>query len=255
VLPRRVEEIAGGTTVRVVWLNALGGVTCEYGHGADRRFVKWSPPTGPDLRHETVRLQWAVKFTPVPVVVDHGADEDGTWIVTLPVPGSNAVADRWKADPASACRSIGEGLRAFHEALPVDRCPFSWSAPERVADAERRAAASLIRPSSWHEPHRELTIEDALRRVEDVPGIDELVVCHGDTCAPNTLIGDDGRWAGHVDLGSLGVADRWADLAIATWSADWNYGPGWDQDVLDAYGVSADPDRTRYYRLLWDLGP
>jgi len=53
----------------------------------------------------------------------------------------------------------------------------------------------------------------------------------------------------------LGVADRWADLAIATWSTTWNYGPGWETPLLDAYGVAPDPERSRYYRLLWDLGP
>jgi hypothetical protein len=24
---------------------------------------------------------------------------------------------------------------------------------------------------------------------------------------------------------------------------------------IGAYGISPDPERTRYYRLLWDLGP
>jgi kanamycin kinase len=62
-----------------------------------------------------------------------------------------------------------------------------------------------------------------------------------------------GRFCGHVDLGSLGVADRWADLAVATWSTTWNYGLGWEHRLLDAYGVAPDPDRTRYYRLLYDL--
>jgi aminoglycoside phosphotransferase len=52
-----------------------------------------------------------------------------------------------------------------------------------------------------------------------------------------------------------GTADRWADLAVATWSAGWNYGPGWGDQLLAAYGVRDDPVRTRYYRLLWDLGP
>jgi kanamycin kinase len=51
------------------------------------------------------------------------------------------------------------------------------------------------------------------------------------------------------------VADRWADLAVATWSLGWNYGPGWDATLLDAYGVAPDPERTAYYRLLWELGP
>jgi kanamycin kinase len=78
-------------------------------------------------------------------------------------------------------------------------------------------------------------------------------VCHGDACVPNTLIGKDGRCCGHVDLGSLGVADRWADLAVATSSTVWNYGPGHERRLLDAYGVKPDPDRTFFYRLLWDL--
>jgi len=58
-----------------------------------------------------------------------------------------------------------------------------------------------------------------------------------------------------VDLGALGVADRWADLAVATWSTTWNYGPRWQAALLDAYGIAPDPGRTRYCRLLWDLGP
>jgi kanamycin kinase len=98
-------------------------------------------------------------------------------------------------------------------------------------------------------------VDQALGLLADIPAVDRLVVCHGDACAPNTLITEDGRWSGHVDLGDLGVADRWADLAIASWSLAWNYGPGWDGLLLDAYGVAADPGRTRYYRLLWDLGP
>jgi kanamycin kinase len=69
---------------------------------------------------------------------------------------------------------------------------------------------------------------------------------------PNTLIGDDGRWTGHVDLGALGVADRWADLAVATWSTVWNYGPGFEAALLDAYGVEPDEERTAFYRRLWD---
>ena len=64
----------------------------------------------------------------------------------------------------------------------------------------------------------------------------------------------NGRWSGHVDLGDLGVADRWADLAIATWSTGWNYGPGWERLLLDAYGIKPGAERIRYYRLLWELG-
>lgn len=78
-------------------------------------------------------------------------------------------------------------------------------------------------------------------------------MCHGDACVPNTLLHDNGAFAAHVDLGSLGVADRWADLAVAAWSTEWNYGPGFDETVYAAYGIAADRERIAYYRLLWDL--
>jgi len=63
----------------------------------------------------------------------------------------------------------------MHDALPGPACPFSWMAADLLAD---------------------------------IPPADRLVVCHGDACAPNTLIAEDGHWSGHVDLGELGVADR-----------------------------------------------
>lgn len=69
------------------------------------------------------------------------------------------------------------------------------------------------------------------------------------------LLDHAGQPTGYVDLGSLGVADRWADLAVATCSTEWNYGPDWTDTLLTAYGVGADTERMRYYRLLWDLGP
>ena len=234
-VPAAVAALAGGRRLRAVWESEVGGLTFEVGTGADRVFVKWAPTaSGIDLAAEAARLAWAVAFTPVPRVLDQGADDAGSWILTSPLPGESAVADRWKADPATAVAAIGEGLRALHDALPVDACPFSWSVEDRLAGRRGSAAADELLAAA--------------------PSIDELVVCHGDACAPNTLLTADGRWSGHVDLGALGVADRWADLAIATWSTNWNYGPGWEDPLLAAYGIAPDPERTRYSRLLWDLG-
>jgi kanamycin kinase len=55
-----------------------------------------------------------------------------------------------------------------------------------------------------------------------------------------------------VDLGRLGVADRWADLAVATYSLGWNYSGQWEHELLDAYGIEPDRERIEYYRRLWD---
>ena len=255
-VPARVLALAGGGAVRPVWVNELGGITFEVGAGDRRRFVKWSPAgSGIDLAAEAARLSWAAAFTPVPRLLGQGVDPTGSWLVTAALPGEMAITARWKARPHTAVAAIGEGLRAMHEALPVGGCPFSWSAAGRLADARGRAARGLLDPARWHPCHQALSVAAALDLLADAPPVDKLVVCHGDSCAPNTLLTADGRCSGHVDLGELGVADRWADLAIATWSTTWNYGPGWETPLLDAYGIAPDPDRTSYYRLLWDLGP
>jgi kanamycin kinase len=253
-VPAAVTAAAAGGPLTLTWMNELGGLTFAAGEGGGRRFIKWTPVrSGIDLSAEAARLAWAGAYHPVPRVLDRGRDDDGEWLVTAALDGENAVSPRWKADPARAVAAIGAGLRALHDTLPVAECPFRLSLQSYLEQARRQAAAGRLDPRAWHPVHQSLTVPEALDRAAQAPPPDWLVVCHGDACAPNTLIGADGRWSGHVDLGDLGVADRWADLAIATWSTGWNYGPGWERPLLDAYGIDPDPERSSYYRLLWDL--
>ena len=142
----------------------------------------------------------------------------------------------------------------MHDALPAPDCPFSWSVADRLAAVERRARLGLLDPGEWHAEFADQPIPELLRRLAAPPPIDRLVVCHGDACAPNTLLDQSGAVVGYVDLGSLGLADRWADLAVASWSLTWNYGAGFQDTFFQAYGVEPDFERISYYRLLWDLG-
>ncbi|QNK81813.1 aminoglycoside 3'-phosphotransferase [Nakamurella sp. PAMC28650] len=252
-IPAAVRAVAAGDPIRPVWRNEAGGVTFQLGSGDTRRFAKFSPPGGIDLQPEVARLSWAARWVVVPQVLSSGSDENGSWMITAGLPGENAVTPKWRTDPASAVAAIGRGLRQLHDTAPVGDCPFDWSQPMRLDDVHVRA--TTLTPATWHPEHQGLTVRDALTMLSVPPPVDRLVVCHGDACAPNTLLTDDGDCSGRVDLGSLGVADRWADLAVATWSTGWNYGPGWEEQLLAAYGVGPDPQRTAYYRLLWDLGP
>lgn len=227
-VPAVVRRLAAGAPLRPVWHNGAGGLT----YAVPGRHLKWSPV---DLSPEIVRLRWAAALTPVPTVLDHGADDDGFWLVTATLPGRSAI----ECDPLVGATALGEGLRALHE---LTRCPFTWDTADRLAGA---------RPPRDLPADLGVTDVEAERILADPPAPDP-VVCHGDACAPNTLV-HGGRWSAHVDLGDLGVGDRWADLAVATWSTVWNYGPGYERRVLDAYGIAPDPDRTLFHRLLWHL--
>jgi hypothetical protein len=125
-------------------------------------------------------------------------------------------ARRLRADAAVAVRALGKGLRALHEALPVAACPFSWSAEERVADAQtRRLPVSLTR-GGWHPVHASLDLDTVFELVTDPPPVVELVVCHGDACAPNVLIAlRRGHPPGFLeeleDLFGVGEPPPWSD--------------------------------------------
>lgn len=233
-VPQKVRELAHGVPVVPVWHNELGGLTFRAHGPKGTRFIKFVPLNDEtDAAAEAERLAWAAGFTPVPRVIEFGSNETHEWLVTAGLPGRSAVSPEWTARPAVAVAALGAGLRALHEALPVADCPFDWSVASRDA---RASARGILVPTSLRTP----------------PPIDRLVVCHGDACAPNTLLDDEGRWSGHVDLGSLGVADRWADITVAAMSTEWNYGPGWSGAVLAAYGVAPDEERMAFYRELWN---
>jgi kanamycin kinase len=220
--------------VHAVWVNQEGGVTFRVGSAirgiSGTEFIKVANASITDFEGEARRLRWAARYVALPQVLGMGQDGPCAWLRTRGLSGLSAVHPRWLASPDVAVRAIGAGLRALHDRLPVRSCPFDWSATGRLANLTPAARARLGEP----------------------PPIDQLVVCHGDACSPNTLIDDDGHCCGHVDFGELGVADRWADLAVAALSLGWNY-PGrvWDAEFFAAYGV--EPDRTRidYYRRLW----
>lgn len=229
--PPRVVELARGSRLTPVWANELGGLTFRTD---DERFIKWGPRDAEtSMAAEAERLAWAGAYTTVPRVLGSGADDTHEWLVTAALPGQSAVAPRWIAEPEAAVRAVGRGLRMLHDALPVAPCPFDWSVSSRVANA---AGRGILVPADLRE----------------APPLDLVVVCHGDACCPNTLLADDGSPLGHVDLGALGTADRWADIAVAAMSTEWNYGPGWEDLLVAAYGVEPDRERLAFYRDLWN---
>ena len=58
---------------------------------------------------------------------------------------------------------------------------------------------------------------------------------------------------GYVDLGELGVADRWWDIAVGAWSVGWNFGEELEPLSTRATASTPDPARIRFFRLLYDL--
>lgn len=208
----------------------------------------------PSLRAEAERTNWAAAHLPVPAVVDVGGDGTFEWLVTTAVDGCPA-GDRTVGDVRTVVVALATGLRQFHERAPVSDCPFDFRVDAALEHVRRRVARGLVNPvEDFHDEHRHLdSPAAALHKLERLcPTCEDLVVCHGDYCPPNALI-HAGQVVGYVDLGELAIADRWCDLAVATWSTTWTFGPGLESVFLDTYGAELDPDRQAFYRLLFDV--
>ncbi|MFJ4223101.1 phosphotransferase [Microbacterium sp. NPDC089695] len=230
-IPVIVRTLARGARLTPVWRNGIGGLTFRTD---DERYIKWGPHDAEaTMRDEAERMRWARRWTIVPEVLEQGEDAVQEWLVTAALSGRSAVDPRWIAEPDTAVRAVGAALRRLHDALPVAECPWSWDPATRIENAAARGVSVPL-------------------DLRTAPSVDRLVVCHGDACVPNTLLDDDGHPLAHVDLAALGAADRWADIAVASMSTEWNYGPGWEEPLIAAYGVDPDPVRLDYYRRLWN---
>jgi kanamycin kinase len=207
----------------------------------------------PSAAAEAERTIWASSYLPVPRVLDRGMTRASSWLLTEGIDGIDATADIFLQDVAGLITRLAGGLRRFHSA-PVDACPFQFRNADAMQLVQRRLAAGQIDAArDFHPEFAAMTAEAAVEElVASVPETEDLVVCHGDYCVPNVLLRGT-EVVGFVDLGELGVADRWWDLAVATWSLTWNFGPGYADQFLASYGASRDDKRIRFYRLLYDL--
>ncbi len=207
----------------------------------------------PRPRDEAARIEWAGAHLPVPRALESGSNGRVEWLITEALDGRNAAHPTFRADPPALVRIVAAGLRRLHLA-PAEACPFDFRLDAALELARRRVEVGELDPErDFHSEHRHLSASAAIRRLEDMRPVEEaVVVCHGDYCLPNVLI-DAAEVVGFVDLGELGIADRWWDLAVATWSLEWNLGPGYSDSFLEHYGVEPDRDRIAFYRLLYDV--
>ncbi len=209
----------------------------------------WSP----SLEAEARRMEWGRRHLPVPRVVDFGSISQRQWLLTERIPGRNGVDPVLAQYPERLVRTLASGLWRFHQ-TPVSECPFDFRLDRALAHARQRLEAGVIRPEvDFHAEFAHFSAVEAVEWLETMrPKSESLVVCHGDYCPPNILV-EGGIATGFVDLGELGVADRWWDLAVATWSVTWNFGPGLEDLFLDGYGIERDQARIEYFRLLYDV--
>ena len=209
-----------------------------------------------DIADEAARLRWLAPHVSTPHLVYYAADGDEAWLLTTALPGRTAY-EQMAAEPSRSPRVaglIGAFLTTRH-ALPAAQCPFDSGADRRLELAKARMKAGLVDVGDFDDVHAGWSAEQVWDKMIALrPSVADPVVTHGDYSLDNILIADgpitDSHVSGCIDLGRLGVADRYQDLAIA-WNCLDEFGPDAQRAFLDAYGLAElDADRLAFHLAL-----
>ena len=215
-----------------------------------------SPPTERPLFDEAERLGWMYAVgLPVPAVLQYHEWKGREYLLLTSVPGSDAAAPRSSDRHDAIVTALATGLRTLH-ATNISACPFDQSMRVRVAAAESRLRAGLVREDDFDAARRDRSARDLYAElVAHRPAAEDRVFTHGDYCTPNVMLADDGaggyRVAGFIDCGNAGIADRYQDLALCARSIAHNFGAEWVPVLFTRYGIEQpDASKLAWYQLL-----
>jgi aminoglycoside 3'-phosphotransferase-2 len=204
-----------------------------------------------ELSREAERLIWLTKMGfKAPRVVESLNEDTGFWLLMTAVPGQDLT--HIQQDGSAVAKAMAHGLRRLH-ALDPRHCPFDQSIDAHIAIAEANIIAGRVDEDDFDDAHQGWSAAEVLGWVKaNRPETGEPLVTHGDLCLPN-IFAEDGRFCGMVDLGRLGRADVWQDIAIAARSLRDNCGADHIPTLINAYGIEWDEAKFRFYCALDEL--
>lgn len=221
--------------------------------GQAARYLKHAPAQhAGDLIDEHVRLQWLHTRTAVPGIGGFVSLPGEAWLLTDAVGGFTAhelLTTATMSERGAVVDAMADHLRRLH-AIPPSDCPFNAGAELRVALAKRRMELGLVDQDDFDEERQGETPEALWERLMSLaPSGTDPVVTHGDYSLDNLLF-PTGQPVACIDVGRVGLADRYQDIAIA-WNSLGEFGRDLQQRFVRRYGiVDIDEQRLEFHLIL-----
>jgi aminoglycoside 3'-phosphotransferase I len=207
-----------------------------------------------DITDEMTRLRWLAGHVPVPAVAHFVRTADEAWLLMTALPGQSAyqVMEAHPELQGAVVDALARFLRRLH-AIPLSACPFTSDHTYRLAHARARIDAGLVDEDDFDEEREGWSAEQVWDAMQGLmPLVPDPVVTHGDYSLDNLFICDR-QVVGCVDVGRVGIADRYQDIAIV-WNCLAEFGRPLQDRFLVQYGLSdPDWDKLRFHLLLDEL--
>jgi aminoglycoside 3'-phosphotransferase II len=204
---------------------------------------------GAELRAEHNKLLWLEGRLPVPRVLHYEIKGGNHFLLMSTIEGE--MAHKIDLPPERLVEILAEGARMWHK-LPTEECPFDCTIDVQIDLARRNMDRGHLKEEHFElHRHGRSMREMFADLLVNLPDKEDLVVTHGDYCLPNILIDPETEAiTGFVDVGRMGVSDRYVDLALCSRSIGWNIGQRYIWNFMDAYGLKMDKAKYNFYTLL-----
>lgn len=213
----------------------------------------------------TIRMMnWLEGKIPAPKVICHEVWEGKSYLLMSRIKGEMSCHEYYLEHPQELLALLAKALKMLWS-VDISDCPCKRPLDELLKEREYLVENDLVdiedtQPETFGEGGFE-NPRQLLEWLRANKPEQELVLSHGDFCLPNIFIDNDDI-SGFIDLGDMGVGDKWNDIAICYRSLkhnfDGTYGgkvyEDFNADMLfEALGIKPDWEKIRYYILLDEL--
>jgi aminoglycoside 3'-phosphotransferase II len=204
------------------------------------------------VQRDKARLDWLASRIPVPEALHYAESATQQFLLMTALDGLHPMHDDLNWSPQERVTFLAEAARRFHS-LPVADCSFSARIDEQIEAARQNVESGLVRTDLFEPEWQNETPQSLFEKLLALkPENEDLVVTHGDLYPLNIrAYAADKTLSGYIDVGAMGVADRYTDLAVIVNAITWHLGTEWIEPFFRAYGVeSPDTHKLQFYQLL-----
>lgn len=258
-LPKEIQDLIAGQAYTVDEAGMSGSDILIF---ADK-VLKIQPETE-ETRSERAVMRWLKGKISAPEILADVQKDGKNYLLMTRIPGKMSCDQEYLENPGLLVSLLAKALKTLWS-VEITDCPAVWNLDAKLGAARKNVEQGLVdvnnvEPESFGEngfsdPAALLSWLEANRPEE------ELVLSHGDFCLPNIFLEKE-KLSGFIDLGRMGLADKWQDIALCYRSLKHNfegyYGgkvyEGFDPDILfEALGIEPDWQKLNYYILLDEL--
>ena len=260
-IPGEIQRIIGKETYSLDKVGMSGSEVRIY----DNHVLKIEPQNE-ETDNAYAITKWLNQQLPVPTMLAYCVKNGMAYTLMSKMGGKMLCAREYLKEPEQLIKIAAQGLKCLWE-IDVTECAYQSSRlMKRLEAAEYNVMHDLVdldnvEPETFG-PNGFRNPEELLKWLKNNRPDEDIVFTHGDYCLPNIFV-TGSKINGFIDIGKMGPADRWQDVAIAIRSLTANFAGRYSdgkkicdfnpQMFLDELGIDYNGEKHRNYLLLDEL--